>query len=319
MILISPFQIGFLPHRFTTSVFHFYHIQLSPFLNHIPLSAVSSLIWGRPSALSPINLYRCSCLIQPPFSLIQWLHSYLLNHSQKVVLNDISYSPLLVTSSVPHGSIFDLLLFIIYVHQCNHWSLLSPQTHLILYADDIFVFKLILHLHVQFPTWPWQHLFLAYVSSSSQLSSTKCKYIFFPTNLFLTLTPFPLTISHTPIEWVSSFRYPDILLSPFLSWAPSPYCYSCSKVKKVLDLLFQHFCANSSNSTLITLYINFVRPILEYCAAIWDPSSPSRSLSLESVQRFALNWYPNYAPLLLLPCILTLNYLPLLLAINTLN
>ena len=44
---------------------------------------------------------------------------------------------------------------------------------------------------------------------------------------------------------------------------------------------------NSSTSTLIRLYITLVRPILEYCAVIWDPSSPL-SNSLESVQCFAI-------------------------------
>ena len=45
---------------------------------------------------------------------------------------------------------------------------------------------------------------------------------------------------------------------------------------------------NSSTSTVIRLYITLVRPILEYCAVIWDPSSPSLSYSLDSVQRFTI-------------------------------
>ena len=76
---------------------------------------------------------------------------------------------------------------------------------------------------------------------------------------------------------------------------------------------------NSSTSTVIRLYITLVRPILEYCAVIWDPSSPL-SHSLDSVQRFTIkNWHPNFTSLLLLSSTLTLNSPPSLLTINTLN
>ena len=68
------------------------------------------------------------------FPLLQLLHSYLLNHSQNVVLNGTSSLPLLVTSGVPQGSILSPLLLIININRITHLSL-SPQTHLILYAD----------------------------------------------------------------------------------------------------------------------------------------------------------------------------------------
>ena len=53
---------------------------------------------------------------------------------------------------------------------------------------------------------------------------------------------------------------------------------------------------NSSTSTLIRLYITLVRPILEYCAVIWDRSSPSLSHSLESVQCFAIKLASKFHP-----------------------
>ena len=54
---------------------------------------------------------------------------------------------------------------------------------------------------------------------------------------------------------------------------------------------------------LHTLYKTLVRPILEYAAVIWDPTSKSASNSLVSVEHFALklfskSWSSNYSSLL---------------------
>ena len=60
--------------------------------------------------------------------------------------------------------------------------------------------------------------------------------------------------------------------------------------------MFRRFCLNSSTSTFIRFYITLIRPILEYCAVIWDPSSPSLSHSLESVQHFAIKLASKFHP-----------------------
>ena len=96
-----------------------------------------------------------------------------------------------------------------------------------------------------------------------------------------------ITISQSPIERVSSFRYLGIILSSSLSWSPH-ISFVCNKSRKILGLLFRHFSPHSSPSTLIRLYISLVRPILEYGSIIWDPSYPTLSHSLDSVQFFAL-------------------------------
>ena len=196
---------------------------------------------------------------------------------------------------MPQGSIIGPLLFIIYINAITHLSF-SPKTHLILYADDIFVFKPIsfstdmanLQLDLDnISSWLTSHLL--------HLNFPKSKYMFF-SNKSSNFDCFPpLSISHTPIDRVSSYRYLGVLLSSFLSWAPH-IAATCSKARKVIGLMFRHFCRNSSASTLIRLYKTLVRPILEYCSVICDPSSPSLSHSLEAVQHFAIKLASRFRP-----------------------
>ena len=69
--------------------------------------------------------------------LLAWFKSYL---SSRIVLSGLSSSPLPGQSGVPEGSILGPLLFIIYINSLANVHL-SPGTTLILYADDILLYR----------------------------------------------------------------------------------------------------------------------------------------------------------------------------------
>ena len=134
-------------------------------------------------------------------------------------------------------------------------------------------------------SWPTSHLL--------QLNSSKSKYIIFSRKSPSLFDGFPsLEISSSSIKRVSSFRYLGVLLIPTLSWTPHISAICC----KSRRIIFRHFYPYSSAATIIRLYVSLVRPHLEYCSAIWAPSSPSLCHSIESVQNFALKLASNYRP-----------------------
>lgn len=69
--------------------------------------------------------------------LLAWFRSYLLNRSQKVVIDGCSSAVHAVTSGVRQGSILGPLLFSIYLNPLTNIPLSHGST-LILYADDIY-------------------------------------------------------------------------------------------------------------------------------------------------------------------------------------
>ena len=68
---------------------------------------------------------------------LHWLHSYLTNRKQYVVLNDVSSDMLPVTCVVPQGSILGPLLFTIYINDIVN---ISQLLQMILFADDTIIF-----------------------------------------------------------------------------------------------------------------------------------------------------------------------------------
>ena len=66
---------------------------------------------------------------------------------------------------------------------------------------------------------------------------------------------------------------------------------------KLIGLIYRRYYMSSSQGTPLLLYLSFVRPIVEYAAPVWDPST-SR-LYGKKVQRFALRmsaklWVHDY-------------------------
>ena len=71
--------------------------------------------------------------------IMTWLHNYLANRRQSVVVNGATSDSSHVILGVPQGSILGPLLFLVYIDDVTN-ILFSPGTRIVLYADDIFMY-----------------------------------------------------------------------------------------------------------------------------------------------------------------------------------
>jgi len=72
--------------------------------------------------------------------IITWIHNYLAERQQRVVINGMSSRSSRVLSGVPQGSILGPLLFLIYINDITDINI-SMESRLVLYADDILLFR----------------------------------------------------------------------------------------------------------------------------------------------------------------------------------
>ena len=235
-------------------------------------------------------------------NLLAWITDYLTQRKQRVVVEGATSSQALVSSGVPQGSVLGPLLFSIYIDDITGIAL-SPQSDLVLYADDVLLYRTIscredislLQSDLDaIETWSTDHLL--------QLNPVKCKRMLISKKRHLSIGHFTLFLDGNELEEVSIFKYLGVLIKSNLSWSEHTM-EICSKARKILGLLYRHFYNNSSSETLRQLYLSLVRPHLEYAVQLWDPYMQNDIDKLESVQKFALKlvthqWDANYNSML---------------------
>lgn len=149
-------------------------------------------------------------------SLLKWFTDYLRGRSQCVAIDVALSSPSPVTSGDPQGSILGPLLFSIFMDSITQLPL-SPNSKLILYADDILLSKPInnnqdvldLQVYISIITeWAKENGLLLNTSKSAVLPITR----------FHNPIPLCLHADNKPILVVDSFKY-FVTISSHLSWS----------------------------------------------------------------------------------------------------
>ena len=233
--------------------------------------------------------------------LVSWITSYLTYRNQSVVLHGETSDLLPVTSGVPQGSVLGPLLFLLYVNDVNDVAL-SEGTKLILYADDILLYRRI-YTEKDYAVLQQDVDSLGVWSLLNHLSfnPVKCKSMVLSRKKVRT-TPPPLNLLGSEIEQVDSIKYLGLTINDNLSWSDH-ISKICSKARRLIGMLFRQFYNCADTSTIRTLYLTLIRPHLEYANQVWDPYLVKDCKLLEDVQKFACkvclkSWNTTYDEML---------------------
>jgi len=258
---ISPFQFGFTKHCSTLQQMLIFIDQIV----NIPLQ-IDVIYFDISKAFDTVSH---SILLSKLWSngitgvLWTWFKEYLNNCYQRVSINNC-YSDLLpVVSSVPQGSILDLLLFLVYI---NDMSSYIHQSQLLIFAD---VTKCFHHINTVYDHNALQEDITALLtwSKNSDLNFNLSKFVYLSFKCKLDNT---YTMSDTCIPRTNSHKDLGLILSEDLSW-DKHYKIIAAHAYKVLGLIHCTLLPCHSISTMVKLYVSLVHSQLLYCTQIWRP------------------------------------------------
>lgn len=221
-------------------------------------------------------------------NILSWIQDFLSDRTQTVVLEGKASSTNPVTSGVPQGTVLGPLLFLAYINDMPGYA--RSQTRL--FADDCLMYRKVkttsdcVQLQEDLDNLiRWEQLW------QMQFNPDKCEV--------LTITKkrkqlnFNYTIHGHILQHVDSAKYLGLNISKNLSWNTHVDAVT-KKANNTLAFLRRNIgsCPQTAKERAFT---TFVRPTIEYAAAIWDPPTQRNINALEMVQRrgarFVMNDY----------------------------
>jgi hypothetical protein len=217
--------------------------------------------------------------------LLSWIKNYLHDRYQRVVINGQFSTWGLIKSGVPQGSVLGPLLFLVYINDIVH---VIRHCHIRMFADDT-----CLYINIDNPEDAarlmnedleainqWSNTWLVEFSTpktKEMLISTKREEIIHP----------PIVLNGAVVESVKHHKHLGVTLKADLKWDMHVENMA-NKAKKRLAVM-KGLKFKLDRRSLETMYLAFVRPVLEYGDALWDsPHLNDHSLDeLDTIQNNA--------------------------------
>lgn len=217
-------------------------------------------------------------------NLLNWLTDFLDNRKQQVVIKDTFSDIKDVTSGIPQGSVLGPLLFIIYINDLPE----AVNSEVQIFADDTKIFKAIETVADSLTMQEDLNNILEW-SSKWQLpfNISKCKIIHFGKNN----PEYEYTMTDNRLEKVDFEKDLGVTFDRNLKFSKH-ISLIVSKANSRLGMIKRNF-DNLSIEVFLPLYKSLVRPLLEYCSSIWNPTLKMEYDEIEKVQRRATKLVTN--------------------------
>ena len=215
--------------------------------------------------------------------IIMWIHDFLTNRQQKVVIKGQQSFALPVTSGVPQGSVLGPILFLAYVNDLP--KAVSCSTSL--FADDTLIFQTVntTQNKIEFQrnidalqawTLKWWMSF----------NIDKCSIMVFNPTALSPLADYYL--NNAPLNTVQETKYLGVTLQSDLKFN-THIQNKISKANRQLGMI-KRALHHAPEKARLLAYTSLCRPHVEYAASVWDTPITKLVQDIEMVQNKAIRY-----------------------------
>jgi hypothetical protein len=212
-------------------------------------------------------------------TLLLWFRNYLCNRKQRVVINGQHSSWNNIRAGVPQGSVLGPLLFLIYINDIvenvtGNIKLFADDTVLYIDVDNTETGERVLNADLEaLHQWSdqWLVKFNCKKTTAMKMSLRK------------KALPNPvLILNNEQLAVVNTCKHLGLHFNNKLNWRDHVTCI-VAKASKQIDVM-KKLKYHLDRKTLETIYISFVRPMLEYGSIVWDNCDKECKIMIEKVQ-----------------------------------
>jgi hypothetical protein len=212
-----------------------------------------------------------------------WIHSFLCDRKQRVVVNGYKSNELAVTSGVPQGSVLGPTLFLVYINDLPQ----KVDCNISLFADDTLIYQVVNSSAdkrrfqnnidaLEMWAHTWKMLF----------NVAKCSVMTF--NQRKESPQADYTLAGVQLEVVDETKYLGVVLQSNLKFNSHIAAKTC-RARQQLGMIKRVLYDAPEKAKLIA-YTSLCRPHVEYACTVWDPSSKSLQHDLEMIQNNAIRF-----------------------------
>ena len=210
---------------------------------------------------------------------LKWFRSYLSNRKQRVVLLGVLSDWQNVKAGVPLGSILGPLLCLVFINDIvsdinSNIRLFADDTTLYIIVENLLTAAIVLNSDMQ-KIDSWADLWLV------KFNPLKFESFIVSTKLDKTYHP-PIYMGNTQIAEVNTHKYLGIILSHDSSWH-AHIEYIKEKAWQRINIM-RRLKFILDRKSLETIYLSFIRPVLEYGHTIWDNCTQYEKQEFDKIQ-----------------------------------
>ncbi|MCG8078294.1 MAG: hypothetical protein JAY75_18895, partial [Candidatus Thiodiazotropha taylori] len=210
---------------------------------------------------------------------LKWFTSYLENRKQRVVLPGAQSNWNYIHAGVPQGFILGPLLFLLYINDI----VTEIGSNIRLFADDTSLFIIVEHPNTAAAILnsdlekisQWAKSWLVKFNPSKTESLLISRKVNRPVHP-------PLLMLNQEINEVENHKHLGIHFSSDCSWH-THINYIKQKAWTRINIM-RKLKFDLDRKSLETIYLSFIRPVLEYADVIWDNCSHQEKQELEKIQ-----------------------------------